>query len=273
MKIGFSTLGCPGWDLDTICRKGSAFGFDGVDFRGVLDQIDVTVLPEFTDDLAATKRKLTDAGLAVSGIASSLRICEQDKFEPNMAEAERTIRVARGLGAQMVRVLGCGDIEKYSRDELASVGQRTMAAVLALDGARELKWVVETHDHWIASADCKLLLDGITDAEFGILWDMGHTTRVGQERPVDTLAAMGDRIFHLHVKDAVHDPAHPQAMADGWRYVAPGTGQLPLAEAIRLLRDRGYDGWLLFEHEKRWHAELPEPEEAFPKFVAWYRSL
>jgi sugar phosphate isomerase/epimerase len=102
---------------------------------------------------------------------------------------------------------------------------------------------------------------------------MGHSTRVGHETPGVSVAALGDRIYSLHVKDAIYDTAHPQSMADGWRYVAPGTGQLPIAKAIALLRTKGYDGWLIFEHEKRWHAELLEPEEMFPKFVDWYRGL
>jgi hypothetical protein len=48
MKISFMTLGCPAWDLDTICRNGQAYRFDGVDFRGYLDSIDITTRPEFT---------------------------------------------------------------------------------------------------------------------------------------------------------------------------------------------------------------------------------
>jgi sugar phosphate isomerase/epimerase len=62
-------------------------------------------------------------------------------------------------------------------------------------------------------------------------------------------------------------------MQDGWRYVPPGTGQLPLAEALRLVRERGYRGWLVFESEKRWHPTLPGPEEILPRFVAWIRPL
>jgi sugar phosphate isomerase/epimerase len=55
--------------------------------------------------------------------------------------------------------------------------------------------------------------------------------------------------------------------------VLPGEGQLPLAESIALLHASGYDGWLQFEHEKRWHPELLEPEVAFPAFTAWARKL
>jgi fatty-acyl-CoA synthase len=62
-------------------------------------------------------------------------------------------------------------------------------------------------------------------------------------------------------------------MEDGWHYVAPGTGELPLDESIKILKEAGYDGWLLFEHEKRWHPNLPEPEEIFPQFMRWIQPL
>lgn len=272
MKVGFTTLGTPDWDLDTICRRGREYGFDGVDFRGIQTQIDVTVLPEFTVGLAETVAKLKAAGLA-GGISTSLKICDERLRTENLEEAARTIPIARELGIGVVRVFGGGDVAAHSKAELADVGQRTMEAVLELEGAYDLRWVLETHDHWISSLDCKLLLDRIPDPAFGILWDIGHTSRVGSEAPGETLEAFGDRVYHLHVKDAVYDPDHPQAMKDGWRYVTPGTGQLPLAEAIALLRARGYDRWLIFEHEKRWHAQLPEPEAVFPKFMAWVRLL
>ena len=48
MKLSFMTLGCPNWDLDTICRRGKEYGYDGVDFRGYLDTLDITLHPLFT---------------------------------------------------------------------------------------------------------------------------------------------------------------------------------------------------------------------------------
>ena len=273
MKPSFTTLGCPGWDLDTICEKGSEFGFAGVDFRGLQDNIDITVTPEFTSNLGESKQKLADAGLEVCGISTSIGVCEPDKQEAHLEEARRTLPIAKELDVPGLRVFGRGNTEKYSKEELADIGQETMEQILALDGARDFKWVFETHDHWIASADCKLLLDRIPDVEFGALWDMGHTSRVGGEAPGETLEALGDRVYYTHVKDAVYDTSHPQAMKDGWRYVSPGTGELPLSDAIGLLKEKGYEGWVMFEHEKRWHAELPEPEDIFPEFMNWFRSL
>jgi sugar phosphate isomerase/epimerase len=62
-------------------------------------------------------------------------------------------------------------------------------------------------------------------------------------------------------------------MEDGWRYVSPGAGQLPLKTSVTLLKDNGYTGWYQFEHEKRWHPELPEPEDIFPIFAGWIRGV
>ncbi len=273
MKISMMTLGCPSWDLETICRRGNEYGFDGVDFRGLLDEIDVTKLPAFTSDAATTRQMLDDAGLAVSAISTSIKVCDAASFAANLDEARRTIEVARNFGAENVRVFGGGDANAHSLAELAAVGQSCVDGILALDGADSLHWLFETHDNWIRAADCTLLLDRIDHPAFGALWDMGHTARVGGETPEESYAAIGPRVGYTHVKDAVYDPSHPEAMKDGWRYVLPGEGELPLAEAIGVLHQHGYDGWITFENEKRWHPTLPDPEIAFPAFAAWVRPL
>ena len=62
-------------------------------------------------------------------------------------------------------------------------------------------------------------------------------------------------------------------MQDTFYVDYPGTGQLPLAQAIALLKANNYEGWIVLEHEKRWHPNLPEPEEIFPAYVRWARPL
>jgi sugar phosphate isomerase/epimerase len=267
------TLGCPAWYLDTICASCRAYGFDGVDLRGYLDTLDITTHPAFTHNAAATRHTLDEAGLAVSAISSSITVCAPEKLDENLEEARRTIAVAHALGCPNVRVFGGGDLEARPRRDLARDGCACLERILALDGAGDLHWLFETHDLWTAARDCRLLLEALPVPAFGALWDMGHTLRVGGESPQETFAALRGRVGYTHIKDARYEPGHPHAMRDGWRYVPPGQGQLPLAESIALLRQDGYDGWLLFEHEKRWQPDLPEPEDIFPAFVHWARHL
>ena len=134
-----------------------------------------------------------------------------EKLEENLEEARRTIAAASALGCQQVRVFGGGDSGMHSKEVLADIGRDTVEHILELDGARQVRWVFETHDEWIRAADCALLLDRIDDPAFGILWDMGHTARVGGETPAETYAAVGHGLY-THVKDAVHDVDHPRAM-------------------------------------------------------------
>jgi sugar phosphate isomerase/epimerase len=273
MKLSVMTLGCPAWDLETIIARASEYGYDAIDFRGVLNEIDITKLPAFTTGVAATRRQLQNANLETSGISSSITACDPDRLAANLEEARRTIPVALALGATNIRIFGGGPVDKIGREEAARIGRDCVAQILALPGAEQISWNFETHDHWIKTDDCLLLLNKITHPAFNALWDIGHTSRVGNQTPDQTIAAIGPRIRYVHVKDAAFDKSHPQAMSDGWRYVLPGTGQLPLARGIHLLAQNGYTGYLLFEHEKRWHPDLPEPEIAFPAFIKWIDQI
>lgn len=273
MKISFMTLGCPNWDLDTICKNGKKYGFDGVDFRGYLDSIDITTRPEFTIGAAGTRRQINDTGLEVSAISSSIQVCVLEKRADNLEEARRTIAVANSLGATNIRIFGGGDLNTCSQSELAAIGAETVDSLLTLDGASDLHWLFETHDIWAKAQNCRLLLEAIPDAAFGALWDLGNAYMASGEEPAETFAALSGRVGYTHIKDAKRDANNPLAMPDGWYYVLPGTGDLPLAASIRILKENGYDGWLQFEHEKRWIPSLLEPEVVFPVFAQWTRSL
>jgi sugar phosphate isomerase/epimerase len=216
---------------------------------------------------------LADSGLETSGISSSITVCAPEKQEQNLEEARRTIAVASALGAKFIRIFGGGDPLAYCRTDMAKVGAETINKILELDGALDLKWCFETHDQWIQSSHCKLLLDAIPNPAFGALWDMGHTPRVGGEMPEETLKALSGRVYYTHIKDAEYNPDHPLAMGDGWRYMLPGTGMLPLYRAVKALQKSGYQGWIVYEHEKRWHPVLPEPEIAFAAFAQWAKAV
>ncbi|MFC7192831.1 sugar phosphate isomerase/epimerase family protein, partial [Halocatena marina] len=272
VKLALSTLGCPEWDIEQICSVGREVGYDGIDFRGYQEQLDVTRHPLFTEQSDTTASKIAHIGLRTSAFSSSIRLCDADAREANVTEAERLVEVATAFDADRIRVFGGGDSDR-STDELARIGGDTMNAILDIDGASDLRWMVETHDEWTSSQDCRRLLDELPEEHTGILWDAAHTIRLADETPTETLDILGDRIEYVHIKDAVLDMSHDDATDDGYVYTLPGTGDLPMNDVIAALHDDGYDGWLAYEHEKRWHPSIPEPEEAFPAFVDWFRSL
>ena len=101
-------------------------------------------------------------------------------------------------------------------------------------------------------------------SEFGLCLESGHQL-VGGGDPLATLDRWGDRINHVHIKDA-------RRRGDGWELVLLGEGEVPVAEALAAIRAGGYDGWYAVEWEKKWHPEIEEPEVAFPHFARTIRE-
>ena len=261
-----STLGCPDWSIDDLCRHLPTAGVRGVDFRGYGDALDVTTHPLFTRHVQQTRHTLHDAGLTVAGISSSIRLCDPARRQSNLDEARRTLDVCRALGASHIRLFGGGD--PADRAATASVGRGCLRDILALPGASAVRWLIETHDHWLTADHVLLLLDGAPEAATGVLWDFGQPDP--PQHPDTFLAAAGDRVVATHIKDALPvNHCGPDAPTKTWRIALPGRGALPLRGAVRGLRRLGFDGWWVFEHERRWHPELEPMEEALPVFVRW----
>ena len=66
MKLAFSTLGCPDFDWPDIYAMAKDFGFDGIEIRGLGDDIYAVNARPFTQSaLPATKKKLASLKLEI----------------------------------------------------------------------------------------------------------------------------------------------------------------------------------------------------------------
>ena len=54
-------------------------------------------------------------------------------------------------------------------------------------------------------------------------------------------------------------------------YRIMGYGDVPIKEALTILKDDGYDGYLTMEWVKRWNRELEEPGVVFAHFPYFIR--
>jgi sugar phosphate isomerase/epimerase len=86
------------------------------------------------------------------------------------------------------------------------------------------------------------------------------------ETAAQTMALLGARLRHVHIKDA-------RRRGDGWELVLLGEGEVPVAEALAAIRAGGYDGYYAVEWEKKWHPEIAEPEVALPQHAALLRQM
>lgn len=193
--------------------------------------------------------------------SSSIRLLvPAEKKGPFREEAREYARLCALFGTPFVRVFGghLKDINSASRPDAARAAAAFLDELAGL--APGVTFLVETHDDWIAGGELRELMELVTAKNTGVIWDIHHPFRLKDEPPAATWAAIGRWVRYVHVKDSTGNAA-------GHTLCLPGQGTIPIAAAVRVLRDGGYDGWLALEWEKRRRPELPEPEEAFPLFI------
>lgn len=99
----------------------------------------------------------------------------------------------------------------------------------------------------------------------GIVLDLGNVAFVG-EKPAAFAEKYIDKIVHVHVKDYFINRAVPAqyGLSDGTK-IAPAPlckGDMQIADALRILKHRGYDGWLMLENERPGEGKAGQADDA-----------
>lgn len=271
MKLSFTTLGCPDWSLDKIIAKAVEFGFDAIDFRGMMGVMELYRLPEFTTEIKKTRNLIQEAGLEVSCFSSSVQLCRTDKAAAHVEEITEYSKLCKIFGTTHIRVFG-GKIGKLSREEALEKAAKHWKELAELASSKGVKLLLETHDDWVDSMNVRALIEHTKSDHVGVLWDVHHSYRMAGEPPEVTMKNLGPWIANTHWKDSkAQDPAHHEN-GKPFSYCFMGEGDIPLEQALQQLREQNYDGYYTLEWEKKWHPELPDADQAFPQYVQYMKQ-
>ena len=265
MKLAFSTIGCPEWNWDDALSAASDLGYDGVEIRGVSNELFAPAIPEFTaGKLAETKARLGSLRLAIPCLTSACSLGQAETNAAAMADATEYIRTAATLGTPYVRVMCESTAAPQSAvdEELVKRSLRELGALAASSGVTVL---LETNGHYAKSERMAALFDEIGADGLGVLWDVHHPYRFFGESPEHTVGLLGEWIRYVHIKDSI--------VSDGTiRYKMLGQGSLPIPSFMQSLNDIGYDGWYTLEWVRRWDMSLEEPGIAFAHYISFMRD-
>ena len=100
MKLAFSTLACPEYSWPEIYTMAKDTGFDGIEIRGLGQEIFAVKAPPFTDaGLPETLQKLHALRLEIPCLSSNCCLRDTEKAAENREEISQYIDLAQKLGA------------------------------------------------------------------------------------------------------------------------------------------------------------------------------
>lgn len=281
--------------LEEICQKAQAFGYDGIELACWGDHVDVARAAE--DKAYAKSRKDIPAkfGLKVFAISAHLvgqAVCDliderhksilSDRIWGNgkpeevrsraAEEMKLTARAARNIGVDVVNGFTGSSIWHmlYSFPPVSSKmiddGYRDFAGrwnpILDEFGKQGVKFALEVHPTEIAFdiASAERAIEAVGGRkEFGFNYDPSHLIYQNVDY-VKFIRKFGDRIYHVHMKDAYLSPIPTEAGIFGghinfgdarrsWDFRSLGRGSVRFEEIIRALNDIAYQGPLSVEWE------------------------
>jgi sugar phosphate isomerase/epimerase len=262
-KLSFSTLGCPDWSFDKIIDFARDHNYTGIEVRGILRQMDLTKVPEFSspESIKVTMKKMKDRALVFVDLGSScaLHLAKGEERNKNLDEGKRFINLASQLNCPYIRVFP---------NQLPKERDRQESLNLIMEGLRELgqyamgtgvSILLESHGELIYKKDLLEVMKGAAQPNVGLVWDICNMWIATREPPEDVYAVLNPYIRHTHVKDL--------KIVDGKEeYVLLGTGIVPIFQAIDLLYKNQFPGYYSFEWEKLWHPEILEPQIALADY-------
>lgn len=271
MKLSFSTLGCPEWPFEKIVEKGEEYGFEALGFRGVQGEMDLLKVPALSEkNRAATLARLARAGLAISMLLTGCRFTAADKAERrrHVEEAKRNIDLAAALGTDAIRIFGGPVAAGVKREDAHAWLVESCRELGDYAGPKQVYVALETHDDFTDTALVRDLMERTAHPWVRVLWDVHHPYRFAGESMKQAFANIGKYVVDTHFKDSFKTPTEKE----GSKYCLLGEGDVPLREALQILKDAGYDRYLTLEWEKAWHPYLADASVAFPQYVKTMRE-
>ncbi|MFF1881866.1 sugar phosphate isomerase/epimerase family protein [Pseudarthrobacter sp. NPDC058196] len=268
-----STLGAPGESLETVLSCLAGQGARGVELR--LGRGEIAAQAMTRRERSELRSRIEGAGLAVTGVASYIRVAEPLADELVVGALEAALILAHDLGAPAVRVFPgapahpCGyhrvpdTVQARQETNTLAAGRLTAVARLARDLGTYP--ALETHDSHPRGSDIAAILH-MVDGPAGAVWDLMHPWRVGETLD-ETWQALHPWLTgpagSVQIKDARLPASRTPALI--------GTGTLPVDAFAELLRDTGYAGPVCLEWEKAWHPDAPPLDEALGSTARWFR--
>jgi sugar phosphate isomerase/epimerase len=269
MKLAFSTLGSPDWDLAQVIAGARKYGYAGIELRALSGSLDLPGCDDFAAKRITTTREfLKRERVEICCVDSS---CTFHSVDASERAAQVNIALdhadlATKLGAPLIRVfpdkIQPGAQREQTRDWIAAC-LREVAERMPID----VDVALETHGDFARAEAAVEIVELASHRKVKLIWDVANSVAAG-----DTIESAAKIVqpylAHIHLRDA-----KPVGGSEHWLPVLAGRGRVSFADTVAAIRNLNYDGYVSFEWEKYWHPEIEEPDVALPDFSNAMRNL
>ena len=164
MKIAFSTLGCPDFDWPDIYSMAKDLGFDGIEMRGLGDDLfAVNARPFRADQIDKTIALLARMHLTIPCLSSGCVLKDTENWPATREEIGDYIRLAARLGSSYIRLLADRNADREGEvdDEVVLAH---LKEVLPLAEEKGVMLLLETNGVYADTARLRDLLVRAEDA-------------------------------------------------------------------------------------------------------------
>lgn len=212
--------------------------------------------------------ELDRRGLALGSSFVPVALGDRDAREAAVAEVLKVGGLLAAMGVPEVILADAGDTTRKAQAGRHPQGwtdaqwESAIGTIEAVEEALRQRWgmrvVVHHHvgTYLETPEEVEQLLDRTVPGRVDLLLDTGHYVFGGGD-PVDLVRRRGDRVRYVHYKDLdagrlaeVHREGLDMQAA--WRrgvFVPIGQGCVDFPALTGLLRDRGYEGWVIVEQD------------------------
>ncbi len=229
MKLAFSSVACPAWNLATMVEKAKDYGYHGIELRGLEGQMHLPLAPQ----LASNPRKIaelmrqTGVELICLSTSAAFHMRDQKEVAENKAQVREYIELAGKLECPFVRVFG-SEIPRlkfwllgYERREtvLARIAE-SLRELASYAAAHRVTLLVENSGDFSDSNAMWYLVDAAGSPALKCLWNPLNAA-LRRERPTTSIPRLGRKIGMVHLCDGKFNSA---GAFEG--HAIPGQGNL-----------------------------------------------
>ena len=234
MKVGYQTLTWAnyygGYDIKEVIKKIGETGFEGIEFIEPISKLGKPRLLQMI---------LERTGLEAASISCGLNMDPRDTSDID----ETNMRVKFGSELGVKDIMLCGGWRSASIKKEDS-SYKILAGKLdaCCNYASTLNMNIAFHPHKNTIIETSEDIDRLlrfTDKS-KLCLDIAHLAACGSD-PAETIRAFKDITTYIHLKDWDRDSDD---------FVELGRGQVDIKRCLSVLKDVGYDGWVVVELDR-----------------------